>query len=154
MSIVNNIHVIQENIFFEKHFIVTYQGRVSFPVKSKALSLREKCPKNGVISGPYFPVSGLNTEIYCVNLRIQFEYMKIRSRNNSVFWLFSRSVWAITWSWNGLTLVHFYYDSVTPESFVLLLVRRRTSPMPVIIRRTTPHPVILLADNTPLPRLR
>ena len=44
--------------------------------------------------------------------------------------------------------------ALTPESFVLLLVRRRTSPMPVIIRRTTPHRVILLADNTPLPRLR
>ena len=41
--------------------------------------------KYGVISGPYFPVSGLNTEIYSVNLRIQPEYRKIRTRNNSVF---------------------------------------------------------------------
>ena len=45
MNIVNNIYVIQENNFFEKQFIVTYQGSVSFPVKSKALSLREKFPK-------------------------------------------------------------------------------------------------------------
>ena len=37
----------------------------------------------GVISGPYFPVFRLNTEIYSVNLRIQSEYRKIRTRNNS-----------------------------------------------------------------------
>ena len=41
--------------------------------------------KCGVISGPYFPVFGLNTEIYGVNLRIQSEYRKIQTRNNSVF---------------------------------------------------------------------
>ena len=40
--------------------------------------------KYGVISGPYFPVLGLNTEI-------QSEYKKIRTRNNSVFEHFSRS---------------------------------------------------------------
>ena len=47
--------------------------------------------KYGVISGPYFPVFGLNTEIYFVNLRIQSEYRKIRTRNNSIFRHFSRS---------------------------------------------------------------
>ena len=36
--------------------------------------------KYGVISGPHFPVFGLNTEIYGVNLRIQSEYRKIRTR--------------------------------------------------------------------------
>ena len=36
--------------------------------------------KCGVFSGPYFPVFGLNTEIYGVNLRIQFEYRKIRTK--------------------------------------------------------------------------
>ena len=41
--------------------------------------------KYGVISGPYFPLFGLNTEIYEVNLCIQSEYRKIRIRNNSVF---------------------------------------------------------------------
>ena len=30
-----------------------------------------KVPKYGVISGPYFPEFGLNTEIYYVNLSIQ-----------------------------------------------------------------------------------
>ena len=31
-------------------------------------------------SGPYFPVFGLNTEIYPVNLRIQSKFGKIRTR--------------------------------------------------------------------------
>ena len=48
--------------------------------------------KYGVISCPYFPVFGLNTEIYFVNSRIQSEYRKIRTRNNSVFGDFSRIV--------------------------------------------------------------
>ena len=37
------------------------------------------------ISGPYFPVFSLNTEIYTVNLRIQFEYRKMQTRKNSIF---------------------------------------------------------------------
>ena len=41
-----------------------------------------KVSKYGVISGPYFPVFGLNTEIYCVTRR---------TRNNSVFGHFSHS---------------------------------------------------------------
>ena len=52
-----------------------------------------KVSKYGVISGPYFPVFGQNTDIYGVNLRIQSEHRKIRTRNNSVFGHFSRSVW-------------------------------------------------------------
>ena len=47
--------------------------------------------KDGVFSGPYFPVFGLNTEIYEVILRIQSEYRKILTRKNSVFEHFSRS---------------------------------------------------------------
>ena len=52
-----------------------------------------KVSKYGVIFGPYFPVFGLNTEIYEVNLRIQSECKKIRTKNNSVFGHFSRSVY-------------------------------------------------------------
>ena len=48
------------------------------------LTLRKKCP-NTVFSGPYLPVFRLNTEIYSVNLPIQSEYRKIRTRKNSVF---------------------------------------------------------------------
>ena len=51
-----------------------------------------KVCKCGVISGPYFSVFILNTEIYSVNLPIQSECRKIRTRNNSVFGHFSRSV--------------------------------------------------------------
>ena len=54
--------------------------------------LREKCP-NTVFSSPYFPVFGLNTEMYVVNIRIQSEYREIRTRKNSVFGHFSRSVY-------------------------------------------------------------
>ena len=38
-----------------------------------------------------FSCFGLNTEIYFVDLHIQSEYRKIRTRNNSVFGHFSRS---------------------------------------------------------------
>ena len=51
-----------------------------------------KVSKYGVFSGPYFPVFGLNTEIHGVNLRIQPEYRKIRTRKNPVFGLFSSNV--------------------------------------------------------------
>ena len=33
-----------------------------------------KLSKYGIFSGPYFPVFGLSTEIYSVNLRFQSEY--------------------------------------------------------------------------------
>ena len=64
----------------------------------------------GVISSPYFPVFGLNTEIYSVNLRIQSEYRKIRTRNNSVIGNFLRLVYK-----NGLThkiLQHKYLQNI------------------------------------------
>ena len=51
-----------------------------------------KVSKYGVISGPYFPVFGLNTERSGGSLRIQSEYRKIRIRNNSVFGHFSRNL--------------------------------------------------------------
>ena len=56
------------------------------------IALREKCPKYGVFSGPYFSVYGLNAKVYGVNIRIQSQYRKIRTRKNSVFGHFSRSV--------------------------------------------------------------
>ena len=56
------------------------------------LNSARKGSKYGVFSGPYFPVFGLNTEIYSVNLCIQFKYRKIWARNNSVFGHFSCSV--------------------------------------------------------------
>ena len=50
-----------------------------------------KLSKCGAFSGPYFPVFGLNTEIYGVNIGIKSEYRKIRTRKNSLFERFSRS---------------------------------------------------------------
>ena len=54
-------------------------------------------------SGPYFPAFELNTEIYSVNLRIQSECWKIRTRKNSVFGYFSHS--ASSWSWISIRIV-------------------------------------------------
>ena len=56
-----------------------------------------KVSKYGVSFGPYFSVFALNTERY---FRIQSEYRKIRTRNNSVFGHFSRSV-NLTWLLNS-----------------------------------------------------
>ena len=53
------------------------------------MALREKCP-NRVFSAPYFPIFGLNTEIYSVNLGIQYQCTKIRTRKNSVFGYFTQ----------------------------------------------------------------
>ena len=50
-----------------------------------------KVSKYGVFPGLYFPVFGLNLEIYSVNLRIQSKCMKILTSKNSVFEHFSRS---------------------------------------------------------------
>ena len=44
-----------------------------------------------VFSCLYFPVFGLNTEIYSVHLRIQPKYRKKQTRKNSAFEHFSRS---------------------------------------------------------------
>ena len=65
--------------------------RANTPYVSYVPTTARKESKYGVISGPYFPVFGLNLEIYFVNIRIQSEYRKIRTRNNSVFGHFSRS---------------------------------------------------------------
>ena len=51
-----------------------------------------KVSKYGVFSGPHFPAFGQNTERYSISLRIQSEYGKKRTRKNSVFGHFSRSV--------------------------------------------------------------
>ena len=45
----------------------------------------------GVFFYPYFPVFGLNTEIYCINIGIQSKYGKLQTRINFVFGHFSRS---------------------------------------------------------------
>ena len=60
---------------------------ISYPL------IHTHCVK-GIQNGPYFPVFGLNTEIYS---RIQPEYRKIRTRKNSVFGHFSCSDTNVQW---------------------------------------------------------
>ena len=97
-------------------FIIYYKFVITFPMsfclthstqKLRAsfsdflwLAHCEKCPNTEYFPGPYFPVFGLNTEIYGVNLRIQFKYGKKRTRKTSVFGHFLRS--------DIITLVFFY----------------------------------------------
>ena len=59
--------------------------------KMDSITTAWKVSKYRVISGPYFPAFGVNTETYVFALRIQSECGKIRTRNNSVFWHFSWS---------------------------------------------------------------
>ena len=47
-------------------------------------SLHEDCSSEEIF-GSFFPVFGMNTEIYKVNLRIQFKYIRIRTRKILVF---------------------------------------------------------------------
>ena len=77
-----------------------------------------KLSKYGVISGPYFPVFGLNTEIYFVNFRIECEYRKMRTRNNSVFGHFSRNV-------RMEFIFNWFYQKLNPfqEYLIILIVK-------------------------------
>ena len=54
-------------------------------------ALHENSPNMELLSGPYFPVFGLNTERYEVSFRIHSKYGKIRTRKSSVFGQFLRS---------------------------------------------------------------
>ena len=72
-NIIRDIYINESRIYSMKH------------------SLREKCPNTELFLVRNFLYSGLNTEIYSVNLHIQSEYRKIWTRNNSVFGHFSRS---------------------------------------------------------------
>ena len=83
-------------------------------------------PKYGVISGPYFPVFGLNTEIYSVNLLIESEYRKIRTRNNSIFGHFLHIVkqnyllfnWALIKFSREMTIKHHRFKLIVAKKEV------------------------------------
>ena len=69
-------------------------------ISGGGLSIRQQRVKSAQIRSYFwsdFPIFGLNTEICGVNLRIQFEYKKMRTRNNSVFRHFLPSA-IILWS--------------------------------------------------------
>ena len=66
-----------------------------------------KVSKYGVFSGLYFPLFGLNMGIYSVDLRIQSEYRKIRTRKNSVFGHFTQCIKEIIFTPQHLFLQFF-----------------------------------------------
>ena len=83
-------------IFHDEMIIIVWTNVKNYRIffRQRHFKLHLHCMKSvkyTVISGPYFPVFGLNTEIYGVNIRIQSKYRKIRTINNSVFGPFSRS---------------------------------------------------------------
>ena len=91
----------------------------STPPVVASINTAWKVSKSGVISGPCLPVFGLKTEIYGINIRIQSEYRKIRTRNNSVFGHFSRSesVWFFT-TWR--LIAKFHTHGLDMSSLVLI----------------------------------
>ena len=83
----------------------------------------------GVISGPYFPVFGLNTKIYSVNLRIQSECRKIRTRKNSVFGLFSRSESALLIGvWRSCFTTDLKFNHVISKRFSIYTLKSCGNP--------------------------
>ena len=75
-----------------------------------------KVCKYEVFSGSYFPVFGLNREIYVLNLRIQSEYRKMRTRKYSVFGHVSRRVKLLEYN-NWSVSSKFYYSKHTCSVF-------------------------------------
>ena len=92
-------------------------------------TLREKVPKYGAFSGPYFPAFVLNTEIYGVNICVQSECGKILTRKNSLVVHFTR----IGFFWENLcfsvTLTIFNVENVISfcyiNKYIYLLQRKR-----------------------------
>ena len=82
------------NNFVWTYFVCTYAVDWQPAAFLKMNSTINHCVKSVQIrsySGTYFPVFGLNTENYGVNLPIQSEYRKIRTRNNFALGHFSRN---------------------------------------------------------------
>ena len=76
-----------------KPLILHYKSRGLKIVNIRLIIIKDphcawKVSKYGVISGPYFPVFGLTFPIYTLNLRIQSEYRKSWTGNNSAVWIF------------------------------------------------------------------
>ena len=78
--------------FWNYFHILKYSLSVFSSLSVTTTDTAWKLSKYRVFSGPYFPVFGLNTETYGLNLHIQSEYRKIRIRKNSVYGHFSCSV--------------------------------------------------------------
>ena len=68
----------QKLLLDKKYLPILYQAQ-----DKSEKPAQKKMSRYGVFSGPYFPIFGLNMEIYEVNLRIQSEHGKIRSEKTS-----------------------------------------------------------------------
>ena len=79
------------NSFVKRTFTLQLHFSIFLINQADVRTTAGKLSKYGVCSGRYFPVLGLNTKVYVVNLRIQPKYQKIRTRKNSVLGHFSRS---------------------------------------------------------------
>ena len=97
----------QRNIFF----ICASTKRISLLLTALKIS------KYGVISSLYFPVFGLNTKIYEVNLSIPSKCRNIQTRNNSVFGHILRSGCCCQIKF----FPHCRYGAVTRSIFNILL---------------------------------
>ena len=75
--------IFKNNVSYRTPVVVA--SNISKAKLSSNLFTAWKVFKYGVFSGPYFPVFELNTKIYSANLRIQFEFRKVRTRGNCVF---------------------------------------------------------------------
>ena len=70
---------------------------------------------------PYFSVCGLNTEIYKVNLRIQSECRKIRTRKNPVFGHFPHSEYYQWYNFSKITFTKWkHFGSLDKRSSTTL----------------------------------
>ena len=89
-----------------------------------ALNTAWKVCKYGVFSDRYFPIFGLNTEIYSINLRIQSEYRKIRTSKNSVSGYFSQTVTPkfILFIWNSWSFTVQTHKIETCATTILVFV--------------------------------
>ena len=102
--LIYKLQTFDDTLFHCKRCLKTSEFRWSFPIIGINLfylhcitKLLIHCVKSVQIRsffGPYFPVFGLNTKIYGVNLRNQCEYRKIQTRKNSIFGHFMQ--WKVT----------------------------------------------------------
>ena len=81
--------------FMREHFLPFDHNHTISTKRSicAEVAIAWKVSKYEVIFGVYFHIFRLNTETYSVNVRIQSEYRKIRTRNNSILGHFSCSVY-------------------------------------------------------------
>ena len=88
-----NIRALMCSLPLFQHFFHTFKQTDIFAVTETHIdSTAWKRPKYGAFSSQYFPASRLNMGRYWVCLRIQVECGKIRTRKNSIFGPFLRSL--------------------------------------------------------------